>query len=388
MRQKMVWFILGVLVGSLFVVSAYPTGREVQYGVPTVQKIAGNNYTAYILYSKEGLPLDPKVLKNRVQQLVEESAPKAKWHVYAVPELPKGSFITGYGIKVTQEGRVDILITARSATTPTKVKVETLRNELLEWSKKAPKFKPDVIPKGRIGVPRGWEVKTVDSNGNVKVYSGESEPYWHNFGRQELRYDDPPYGKLYAQFFMWGLWNDNNPSTETFACTKDEDGRGTYRATPGILLKNSGNSDYGKYWIRKMKIIHNWRVDPALNGHLGLMGPAGIIDKHSSVTVSVGPISYPLNVGGYKIYGDDADPKAIWTVDTMGTARLYTEASEHTVEVMVSSEGEVKESALHDGKWHPVVNVKLSAELSGNRNILPTDIHNIWTALTWYVKVG
>lgn len=104
MRQKMVWFLLGVLVGSLFVASAYPTNESVQYSIPAIQKITESNYTAYLLYSENSFPLDSDVLKSTVQTLVEESAPNAKWHVYAVPELPKSLVITGYGIKVTEEG--------------------------------------------------------------------------------------------------------------------------------------------------------------------------------------------------------------------------------------------------------------------------------------------
>ncbi|WP_297475158.1 hypothetical protein [Thermococcus sp.] len=386
MRQKVVWFILGVLVGSLFVASAYPTNGSVRYGTPAIQRIPGENYTAYLLYPKNGLPLSPQFLKQTIPKLVEKSAPNAKWHVYAAPELPKGSVITGYGIKVTRDGRVDILITATNMNNL--ILPDRIRGELLEWSKKAPKFKPDVIPKEKIGVPKGWEVKTVDSNGNVKVYSGESSPYWHNFGRQELRYDDPPYGKLYAEFYMWGLWNDNNPQTETFACTKDRSGHGIYRVTPGILLKRQGISGYGNYRVRKIVITHDWGIEPALHGYLDDMGPVGIINNYQTIPINIGPISYPLAVGGYKVYGDAIDPPAMWTIDTLGTDGLYTETSEHTVGIMVASSGEVQENVLHDGRWHAVVRVSLSAEFSDNERATPTGVHQEGTSLTWYVKVG
>jgi len=54
---------------------------------------------------------------------------------------------------------------------------------------------------------------------------------------------------------------------------------------------------------------------------------------------------------------------------------------------MPSSEGVVRESVLHDGNWHAVVNVKLWAEFrSMYWYTIPK--HESWTAMTWYVKVG
>ncbi|WP_297510849.1 hypothetical protein [Thermococcus sp.] len=377
---------LGVLLGSLLIASTYPTKESVQYGTPAIQKVAGENYTAYILYPKKGLPISTQFLKETIPKLVEKSAPNAKLYAYSIPELPEGSVITGYGIKVTNDGRVDIFITATRSGAP--ILPDRIRSELFEWSKRAPKFKPDVIPREKVGVLEGWEVKTVDSNGNVKVYTGESEPYWHNFGRQRLRYDAPPYGKFYAEFYMWGLWKDNDPRTETFACTKDRSGHGIYRITPGILLKRQGISGYGDYRIRKIKIVHDWGINPALNGHLDDMGPIGVINRYQTVPVSVGPVSYSLAVGGYKVYGDSIDPPAVWTINTLGTGGMYTETSEHAVGIMVASSGEVLERALHDGNWHAVIRIKLSGEFSDNEYALPIGIHKEWTALTWYVKVG
>jgi len=81
MRQKVVWFLLGVLVESLFVVSAYPTNGGIQYGAPAIQRILGENYTTYVLYPKDGLPLSPQFLKQIIPKLVEKSAPNAKWHI-------------------------------------------------------------------------------------------------------------------------------------------------------------------------------------------------------------------------------------------------------------------------------------------------------------------
>lgn len=41
---------------------------------------------------------------------VEESVLNVKWYVYVVLELLKSLVIIGYGIKVIEEGRVDIFI--------------------------------------------------------------------------------------------------------------------------------------------------------------------------------------------------------------------------------------------------------------------------------------
>ncbi|ANF21824.1 hypothetical protein [Thermococcus piezophilus] len=378
MRQKVVWFILGVLVGGLFVVSTYLSNGNIQYVAPAVQKIPGNNYTTLLLYSPNGLPLNVKNVQKAVQQFVVKNAPKAKWHAYAVPELPSDAVLSGYGIKVTKDGRVNVLILATrkgAFIQPTEV-----QNELMEWSKTAPKFMPDVIPWEKIGVPEGWKAKSVDSNGNVRAYTGESSPYWHNFGRQELRYDDPPYGKLYAQFYIWGLWNDGNPTEERFLCTTDENGHGTYRVTPGVEI--GGN--YGNYFTNDIKITHDWGVDPTLNGRLGIMKPVGIINKHETLTITIGPVLYPLAIGGYKVYGDAIDPQEVWDFDIP-----YNEdASHHTIGFMPSSEGVVKESVLHDGSWHSVINVKLWAKFRHKTIIGIIDSHEIWAAVTWIVKVG
>ncbi len=94
---------------------------------------------------------------------------------------------------------------------------------------------------------------------------------------------------LYAQFYIWGLWNDGNPTEERFICTKDKNDLGTYRVTPGVAIE--GN--YGSYFTADIKITHDWGVDPALHGRVGIMEPAGIINKYETLTINIGPVSYP-----------------------------------------------------------------------------------------------
>ena len=79
MRQKVVWFVLGVLVGSLFVVSAYPTNSSVQYSVPVVQKI-NNTVPVYYVgsnvskYFKEAIRMNPSLSIKTPHILVVESS--------------------------------------------------------------------------------------------------------------------------------------------------------------------------------------------------------------------------------------------------------------------------------------------------------------------------
>ncbi|ASJ00303.1 hypothetical protein [Thermococcus gorgonarius] len=383
MRQKVVWFILGVLVGSLFVVSAYPMNGSVQYSAPTIQRIPGENYTTYLLYPKNGLPISAQFLKETIPKLLEKSAPNAKLHAYAIPELPEGAVISGYGIKVTKDGRVNILVTATRNGAP--ILPDKIRSELLEWGKKAPEFKPDVIPKEKVGVPKGWEVKIVDSNGNVKVYSGESSPYWHNFGRVEMSLDYKPYGRLYGMFYVWGLWNDNDPKEERFMITPyggSSNSVGVYRVTPGTAIDS-----YGRYFTNDFKIIHNWGIDPELNGRLGPMYPAGIIGGHDTLTLNFGPspgVSYTIDVDGYKVYGDALNPKAVWDFDIP-----YNEdASHHTIAFNGYSEGAVDEGALHDGEWHTIFQVELWARFR-DRSILGLLYHYDGSvSVNWLLKIG
>ncbi len=392
MRQKVVWFILGVLVGSLFVASAYPTNGSVRYGTPAIQRIPGENYTAYLLYPKNGLPLSPQFLKQTIPKLVEKSAPNAKWHVYAAPELPKGSVITGYGIKVTRDGRVDILITATNMNNP--ILPDRIRGELLEWSKKAPKFKPDVIPKEKIGVPKGWKVKTVDSNGNVKVYSGESSPYWKPLGDVTIRVNDAPYGNIYALATVYGLKDDNNPNREYFlvAPPKSAPAEGRYEIDPGYGLKEvEGNTNYGDYVTYSAKIIHNWNIDPSLNPELMIADPVRHQNGHTTVQITFGypipAVTFTSTIPNFEMLPavDRSTQIATWLLkfDTNSLDAKYSFKTD------VASETSVSQSVLHNGQWHAIVNVKFQAAFREAGDVLDLwGTHTTWGAVTFYVKVG
>ena len=392
MRQKVVWFVLGVLVGSLFLASAYPTGNNVQYVPPIIQRISSKDYTTLLLYTPNGLPLDVKNVQKAVQEFVLKSAPNAKWHVYAVPELPRGSVITGYGIKVTKDGRVDILITATSRKTP--ILPDKIRSELLKWSKKAPKFKPDVIPKEKIGVPKGWEVKTVDSNGNVKVYSGESSPYWKSLGEITIKVNDAPYGNIYALASVYGLKDDNDPSKEYFlvAPPKNAPNEGRYEVDPGYgLRKVEGNTNYKDYVTESAKIIHNWNMDSSLDPELMIADPVMHQNGHTIVQVTFGypipAVTFTSTIPNFEMLPavDRSTQIATWLLkfDTNSLDAKYSFKTD------VASEASVSQSVLHNGQWHAIVNVKFQATFIQVGDVLGWwGSHTTWGAVTFYVKVG
>ncbi|WP_457750898.1 hypothetical protein [Thermococcus sp.] len=392
MRQKVVWFVLGVLVGSLFVVSAYPTGGNVQYVTPAVQRIPGSNYTTLLLYTPNGLPLNVKEVQKAVQEFVLKSAPNAKWHVYAVPELPKGTVITGYGIKVTKDGRAEMLIIATREGVP--ILTDKIQDELLGWSKKAPKFPPAVIPKEKIGVPRGWEVKTVDSSGNVRVYTGESEPYWKPLGEITIRVNDPPYGNIYALASVYGLEDDNDPNLEYFlvAPPKNAPEEGRYEIDPGYGLREvEGNTNYKDYVTESAKIIHDWNMDSSLNPKLKIADPILHKNGHTTVQVTFGypvpAVTFTSTIPNYEMLPavDRSTQIATWLLkfDTDSSDAKYSFGTN------VASEGYVSQSVLHNGQWHAIVNVKFQATFIQAGDILGWwGDHTTWEGVTFYVKVS
>lgn len=198
--------------------------ESVQYSILVIQKIIESNYIVYFFYSENSFLLDSDVFKSIVQMFVEESVLNVKWYVYVVLELLKSLVIIGYGIKVIEEGRVDIfIIVIRSGVL---ILFDKIKDEFLQWSKKVLKFKLDIIFKEKIGVLEGWKVKVVDSNGNVKVYSGESLLYWYNFGVLIIEVNDFLYGNIYVKFYVYGFWNDDDFSREYFLVVFDENGEG------------------------------------------------------------------------------------------------------------------------------------------------------------------
>jgi len=360
MRGKAVWFVLGVLVGSLFVVSAYPMNNSVQYVAPAVQTIPGKGYTTMILNSPNGLPLNVKDVQQVVQKFIVKSAPNAKWHAYAVPELPKDAVLTGYGIKVTKDGRVDVLILATKK--GAYIRPLNIKNELTKWSIKEPRFMPDMIPEENVGVPPGLKAMTVDSNGNVKTYTGESSPYWHEIGAATAHYEDPPAGNVYERTYFYQLMNDNDPNRDYFLVASGPNGEGVYEVDPGYGLFYNGNKNYDIYHTDTAKIINKWGLDTTIDPLLEVIKPVNTIYGHTSKTVTIGYspyISFTTTIPDSKMMpvADRSTQVATWTLDFNSDSN----DAKYTFGTMVSSEGSVSQMKFHDGKWHDIVDITIWA---------------------------
>ena len=385
MRGKVVWFVLGVLVGSLFLVSAYPTGGNVQYVTPVVQRIPRKDYTTLLLYTPNGLPLDVKEVQKAVQEFVLKSSPNAKWHAYAVPDIPPSFALYGYGITVAKDGRVSVYIIASRKGHP--LTSLMLREKLSRWAVKRPTFGEN-IPLGEgAGLPPGWEAKSVDSNGNVRAYTEESSPYWHNFGPVEIEVNDPPYGNIYVKFYMYGLWNDNDPNREYFLVAPDKSGEGRYETDPGYGLREVGENENYEYYVTKSaKIIHNWNLEHNLDPKLGKTDPVESLGGHSTIQVTIGyppAVTFTVTIPDSKMLPaiDRYTKKATWLLKF----NTDSDDAKYSFKTNVASEGSVSQNVLHNGQWHAIVNVKFQAMFQYYSDWNP---HKTWGGVTWYVKVG
>jgi len=360
MRGKVVWFVLGVLVGSLFLASAYPTGGNVQYVTPAVQRIPGKDYTTLLLYTPNGLPLDVNEVQKTVQEFVLKSNPNAKWHAYAVPELPKEVVLTGYGIKVTKDGRVDVLVLATRK--GVSVQVIRIKSELTKWSTKKPEFQKDIPLAEKIGVPEGWSVKTIDSNGNVRVYTGESEPYWHPIGVATIHNEYPPAGNVYARTYFYELINSNDPNRVYFLVASGPNGEGIYEVDPGYGLWDNGNRNYDTYHTDTAKIINKWGLDKSIDPLLEIIKPINTLYGHSTTTRTIGYspyISFTVTIPDSKMVpiADRSTQTSTWVLQFNSDSN----DAKYSFGTMTASEGSVDKAKFHDGNWHDIVDITIWA---------------------------
>ena len=386
MRQRVVWFVLGVLIGSLFVVSAYPNDKGVQYGVPAVQEIAGKNYTAYIFYSKSGLPIDKGELVKKIGTLLNATAPNAKWQAYAIPELPKDVVLIGYGIKVAADGRTEsyILATKRNF-----LPQKNSKTELLDWAKEKPIFTPK-IPIGTYGPPKGWEVKISSSNGEERVLSGQVSPYWYDIGPAEMKLNYPPYGDVYMKFHLYALIHDGDPQHVSFllAPGKDTYSGGRYEIDPGYGNRYVvGNNNYGDYVTDTAKIIHDWNLDPALEPEIDTAYIPGNMRGHREIQVTLGyppSLSFTVTIPDSYMFPavDRSTQKAGWLLEF----NTYSGDAMYAFYTNVYSTAKVKQSVILDGTWHPVVRVQFWASFIKQGDYEHT--HKAMMTLTWNLKVG
>ncbi len=102
MRQKVVWFILGVLVGSLFVVSAYPQGSA-SPGSTSGVHLTNQDVSKISIGLKKGNfeVVNSQTLKNLVRRGIIPYAPIFGDNtLYAVKILPDGKFFIYAGTNI------------------------------------------------------------------------------------------------------------------------------------------------------------------------------------------------------------------------------------------------------------------------------------------------
>jgi len=385
MHQKVVWFVLGVLIGSLFLVSAYPTLNDKQYTAPTVETFNETDYTAHFFYTKNGLPIDRETLTRRIKLLIEKDAPNAKFHAYAVPNLPNDVVLLGYGIKVMKNGCTETyIIAAKKGSTPN----EDVRAKLLGWAKKKPNF-AGKISMGTYGPPEGWEVKLSSNTGKEKAPTEVVSPYWYDIGPGEIQLTYPPYGDIYMRFHLYIMFHDGDPQWDYFLLAPGKNGDGKYEIDPGYGQKAMGISNYGDYVTFSAMILHDWNVDASLSPHIETAEPLengeNQKDREVQITIGVQPsLTFTAVFPSSYMFPSVArsTQKAAWLLEF---ARGSADAR-YSFKTNVASWAKVKQSALRDGRWHPIVRAKFQANFIEKDEYKQT--HTGSETLTWYVKVG
>ncbi|WP_297437744.1 hypothetical protein [Thermococcus sp.] len=236
MRQKVVWFVLGVLVGSLFVVSAYPTNSSVQYSVPVVQKI-NNTVPVYYVgsnvskYFKEAIRMNPSLSIKTPHILVVESS-----HVKnssQLRELVKKEILSGIPVIVigspevisgTFRGQFFAELVAGRGPGRKPVKKATVYgyvtypSDAILVSREFVSI--DSVP-GAIKEAYIWAVKNLKPNaGTFKLGVGplSSGAYWSYQSQLDFTSGDDwkPYGRLNVRTIYYKLINDGSTTYDWY----------------------------------------------------------------------------------------------------------------------------------------------------------------------------
>lgn len=245
MRQKMTWFILGVLVGSLFLVSAYPTtGNKVQKTVNIHPKIQENDPSL----KNSSLDLVHGISMEEAQELIKEGGfilvdskgleilKDAKLLPYVIRFGNDGV----YAVKILPGGRFFVYGAPRGYAMRD---LKKFKEEALEEFMKA-RFVKYTVPV-EIPVNYSWKVvangKTF-SNFSTEAVSGSAKAYlestitwtsgdnWYPHGRLKLVYNvykladvNPSYDwrvvemqtYVYAGRYLWGPKHDSKIRTNS-----------------------------------------------------------------------------------------------------------------------------------------------------------------------------
>ncbi|USS41524.1 hypothetical protein NF865_05000 [Thermococcus aggregans] len=392
MQQKVAWFMVGVLLGSLFFVIAEQNSDIPELGEENnvqVELLNFQNHTAFLLYGTPKNPLTPSLISQKMDEIMKLG--KSGYKMYAIPIETPGSKIIGYGIKIHQDGTVEIKIQRVRSRAANITKIhENLRN----WAKEPFQRAPDIKAERPIGVPKGYAVKAVRNDGSETVLAqGTTEPYWHNFGSIKDEVFDPPYGNVYAKAYYWGLWDDNDPNREYFMVAGDQYGTGAYyRSDPGYELRNEwGNSDYLPYRNYEGNIYHKWKLEPSLypDSDFGLevVEPGTPLDGSATYTLSIGygGVSLPIVVVvpsyGMYVAVDGGEERVKWGLNF----DMYSNSGMYSFQTRVASVASVSESALKDGQWHSIVETDYEVTFANPLHISDSDTARVgWI---WMVKV-
>ncbi|MCD6559050.1 MAG: hypothetical protein J7K57_04155 [Palaeococcus sp.] len=390
MQQKVAWFMVGVLLGSLFFVVAEPSNNTPKLGGRDgvrVETLDFQNHTVLLLYGTPETPLTPALISQKMDEIMKLG--KSRYKMYAIPIEAPGTKIIGYGIKICQDGAVEIKI-QRVVVSKT-VNFTKIHENLKDWAKDPFQRAPDVKAERPIGVPKGYTVKVVRNDGTETVLAQDtSEPYWHNFGSIKDEVFDPPYGNIYVKAYYWGLWNDNDPNREYFMVAGDQYGTGAYyRSDPGYELRNEwGNSDYLPYRNYKGSIYHKWKLETGLFPDLEEVEPGTSLDGPATYQLSIGyrGVSLPLEVvvPSYGMYAavDGREERVKWGLNF----DMYSNSGKYSFQTRVASVGSVSESALKDGQWHSIVEMDYEVTFANPLHISDSDTARVgWV---WRIKVS
>ena len=273
MRQKVVWFVLGVLVGSLFVVSAYP-----QSSASPASPISGiypinQNVSKILAGLKKGNfeVMDSQILKNLVKTGTIPYAPIFEGNtLYAVKMLPDGKFFIYAGTNIKNINK--FLNDAKREFS------EVDWNSEVTLSVEPSKF--------------SWQIKI---NGNpTATYTPmatttisahiESTIEWSSYDNWK------PHGKLKLVWEVYRL--------------ADTDPKNDYRVVDMKTFVWSGHYLYGDsgagvWQIDTVKVYANVKPDGNSVFDLADFGPSHYINEYSSKAQST--ISYTLGTGGASV---------------------------------------------------------------------------------------
>jgi hypothetical protein len=274
MRQKVVWFILGVLVGSLFVVSAYPTTTELADADSETQissSIVGIQNVISTLEQGQFVIVDTPALKTLTKRGVIPYAPIFTNNtLYAIKLLPGKRFFIYAQPNVKNEK--EFLSRAKEEFKKIDFWKETFTVELANVSWEA-----------RAGEKTlGYHTASVDSTTNAYIESTiiwDSDDTWKPHGRL----------RLYWEVYKLADIDPNNDYRVVDMVTRVWAGRYLYPEGSGIGVWQTDN----------VKIGVNTKPDDNDIFTLGHFGPSHNEDFFDSTEPT--PVSYTLGTGGASI---------------------------------------------------------------------------------------